>query len=33
MAKRIVSGSLFNESWLELDDEVKAVERRAAGAG
>lgn len=28
MAKRVISGPLFNESWVELDDEVKALEAR-----
>ena len=27
MAKRVISGSLFNESWIELDEEVKRVEK------
>jgi UDP-glucose:glycoprotein glucosyltransferase len=27
MAKRIISGSLFNESWVELDAEVERYER------
>ena len=26
MAKRIIDGSLFEESWVELDEEVKAAE-------
>jgi hypothetical protein len=26
MAKRVISGPLFQESWVELDEEVKAVE-------
>ena len=26
MAKRIINGSLFEESWVELDEEVKAAE-------
>jgi UDP-glucose:glycoprotein glucosyltransferase len=28
MARRVVSGPLFNESWVQLDEEVKALERR-----
>ena len=28
MARRVVSGSLFNESWVQLDQEVKALEKR-----
>ena len=27
MAKRIISGTLFNESWVELDAEVEAFEK------
>ena len=27
MARRVISGSLFNESWVELDNEVKELER------
>jgi UDP-glucose:glycoprotein glucosyltransferase len=27
MAKRVISGSLFNESWVELDAEVEAYEK------
>jgi UDP-glucose:glycoprotein glucosyltransferase len=27
MAKRVISGSLFNESWVELDAEVERYER------
>ena len=26
MAKRIISGELFNESWIELDEEVAKLE-------
>ncbi len=26
MARRVISGSLFNESWIELDEEVARVE-------
>ena len=26
MARRVVSGRLFNESWVELDDEVARFE-------
>jgi UDP-glucose:glycoprotein glucosyltransferase len=26
MAKRVISGELFKESWVELDDEIKALE-------
>ena len=35
MAKRVISGPLFPESWVQLDEEVKADEAayRAAGAG
>ena len=29
MARRVVSGSLFNESWVDLDEEVRALERRS----
>ena len=29
MAKRVISGPLFNESWVELDEEVKALEAKA----
>lgn len=29
MAKRVISGALFNESWVELDAEVKRVEAKA----
>lgn len=25
MARRVISGPLFNESWVELDEEVKAL--------
>lgn len=28
MAKRVISGPLFEESWIELDDEVRAAEAR-----
>jgi hypothetical protein len=28
MAKRVISGGLFQESWTELDDEIRALERR-----
>lgn len=28
MAKRVISGPLFKESWVELDEEVKEVEAR-----
>jgi len=28
MARRVVSGNLFNESWVQLDEEVKALEKR-----
>jgi hypothetical protein len=27
MAKRIISGNLFNESWVELDAEVEMYEK------
>ncbi|KAJ8601472.1 hypothetical protein CTAYLR_005695 [Chrysophaeum taylorii] len=30
MAKRIINGSLFNESWVQLDDEVNAIVSSAA---
>jgi UDP-glucose:glycoprotein glucosyltransferase len=30
MARRVVSGPLFNESWVELDGEVKAFESKVA---
>eukprot|EP00628_Pelagophyceae_sp_CCMP2097_P015078 CAMPEP_0206824110 /NCGR_PEP_ID=MMETSP0975-20121206/13662_1 /ASSEMBLY_ACC=CAM_ASM_000399 /TAXON_ID=483370 /ORGANISM="non described non described, Strain CCMP2097" /LENGTH=1608 /DNA_ID=CAMNT_0054366369 /DNA_START=1 /DNA_END=4825 /DNA_ORIENTATION=- len=30
MAKRIINGSLFQESWVDLDDEVKAATERYA---
>jgi len=40
MARRVISGALFNESWVDLDTEVKRVEAAAgltplpaAGAG
>jgi hypothetical protein len=33
MAKRVISGPLFQESWVELDEEVKAAEAAAAAAG
>ena len=26
MAKRVISGELFNESWVELDEEIKRLE-------
>ena len=26
MAKRIIAGELFDESWIELDQEIKDVE-------
>lgn len=29
MARRVISGPLFNESWVELDAEVKRVEAEA----
>jgi len=33
MAKRIISGPLFKESWVELDDEVRSfMESHAAAA-
>jgi hypothetical protein len=25
MAKRVINGSLFPESWVELDEEIKAT--------
>lgn len=28
MARRIISGGLFNESWIELDLEIKALEAK-----
>lgn len=28
MARRVVSGALFNESWVELDEEVRAIEKQ-----
>jgi len=28
MARRIISGKLFNESWIELDDEIRALQVR-----
>lgn len=28
MAKRVISGPLFKESWVELDNEVREVEAR-----
>jgi UDP-glucose:glycoprotein glucosyltransferase len=28
MARRVVSGSLFNESWIELDDEIRRLQIR-----
>ena len=28
MARRVISGSLFNESWVELDDEVTKLSDR-----
>ena len=28
MARRVISGSLFNESWVELDDEVTKLSNR-----
>ena len=31
MAKRIINGSLFEESWVELDEEVKAAELSGGG--
>ena len=31
MAKRIINGSLFEESWVELDEEVKAAEMLGGG--
>jgi len=27
MAKRVISGGLFNESWVELDEEVERYEQ------
>jgi hypothetical protein len=27
MARRVVSGPLFNEAWVQLDDEIAAYER------
>ena len=29
MAKRVISGELFNESWVELDEEIKRLETGA----
>ena len=26
MARRIVSGNLFNESWVELDNEIRELQ-------
>ncbi|CAM9782813.1 unnamed protein product, partial [Laminaria digitata] len=31
MAKRVISGPLFKESWVELDAEVRAVEEARLG--
>ena len=28
MAKRVIAGPLFNESWIELDEEVKEMQRK-----
>ena len=28
MAKRVISGELFPESWVELDDEIRGLEQR-----
>ncbi|CAM9827106.1 unnamed protein product [Heterosigma akashiwo] len=28
MAKRVIAGDLFQESWIELDDEVKVIEAK-----
>jgi UDP-glucose:glycoprotein glucosyltransferase len=28
MAKRVISGGLFPESWVELDEEIKSLEAR-----
>jgi UDP-glucose:glycoprotein glucosyltransferase len=25
MARRVISGPLFNQSWVELDDEIRAT--------
>lgn len=25
MARRVISGSLFNESWVQLDEEIRAL--------
>ena len=34
MARRVISGKLFNESWVELDEEIKAlVVRRGLTSG
>lgn len=30
MARRVISGALFNESWIELDEEVAKVEASLA---
>jgi hypothetical protein len=29
MARRVINGSLFDESWVELDEEIKTVISRA----
>ena len=28
MAKRVVAGGLFKESWVELDEEIRGLEAR-----
>ena len=33
MAKRVIAGPLFKESWVELDDMVQAAERRIFNIG
>jgi hypothetical protein len=33
MARRVIAGPpLFNESWVELDEEIKTIEKRVLGA-
>jgi UDP-glucose:glycoprotein glucosyltransferase len=32
MAKRVIAGELFNESWIELDQEIKATEAKFESA-
>ena len=33
MAKRVIAGPLFKESWVELDDMVQEAERRIDNVG